>query len=670
MQNGDINTTSLDARDIDGKLNVSDSKVDIDEKTDQSKAKSTKESLDSLEEVLLYLKSLCDGAIGNDGHGFNREDSEVLGPRADKLIETGELDDRKDTLKRLKKYKKTQLAPAGFDYDEIVRQEKGKSKSNSPAQSEVKIEVDPIIREKALKLLIEEDLVEARRKYIAQTLYGNEKAIDALTYVLNSAYLGLKYVIHADLIAESQAGKSTVTNKSLDLMPPEDVISFSEMSAKYVYYKSKDTDFTNKIIYIDDARKEHIPILKTMRNDSEGGLSHGTVIDGVAVDMTIKGRPAIIASSVKPLRDLEGQAANRSFLVTIEKLSKDLERKIHAKIRQNIGKGAMRASSGQDEEKLILQEASRILKDEGLKDILVPFDAEAPGDCGNRATAQFERLIVISTFIHQYARPILHLGDKKFVLAVYEDLKNALDIWFGLGIAHALKIAPTGLNLVKLLPIEAPNTEIGLSAKNVMTSQKLHNITGIAQRTITEHLEDLYEAGHASRCKIKAQGAPFAYWTDPELSKMANAEEPASSGIEDHLSRIQQKSGLPKYGPKYSSNCLESSIELFFEELSNRGDKIGIDLRNSANGDNENCELSPLESYLKIWVAEIENEAQHIEDFSKGLLPNINAKALDSDYSANWPECPISEEYEKGPRRGRSLLNEVIRFEEEVRVAN
>jgi DNA-binding transcriptional ArsR family regulator len=513
-----------------------------------------------LEEALLHLDSLCDGARESDGHGFNKEDSEILRPRAAKLIETGILDDRKDTLKRLKKYKNTQLAPGGFSYEEIVRLEKGISKDKSTKKSKEEIKIDPIIKEKALYLLQNWDLVYARRKYIGNTLYGNEHAIDALTYIFNSAYLGHKYVIHADIVGESQAGKSTVTVKSLDLMPQEDIIPFSEMSPKYVYYKAKDTDFTNKILYIDDARKEHIPILKTLRNDSEGGLSHGTVIDGEAVDMMVKGRPAVIASSVKPLRDLEGQAANRSLLITIEKPSKETEAHIHAKIRQYIGKGAIRASSGQDEEMSILQQASRILRDEGIKDIIVPFDAEAPKGCGNRATAQFARIIVISAFIHQLKRPILHLRDKKFVLAIYEDLNNALDIWHGLGIAHILKTSPTGLKLLRHLSIEAPNPDKGTDVKNVITSQKLHERTGIPERTITAHLEDLYEAGLVSRCKIKAQGSPFAYWTDPDLSKLVNAEEPITGDIEEHLSNIRQESSLPKYGPKYSSDCLKSRI--------------------------------------------------------------------------------------------------------------
>jgi hypothetical protein len=667
MKNKCTNTTSINASDLDSKLNVGDPNVEQNGQTNDVPIDSDTagRACNTLEKMLLHLDSLCDGATTGDGQGFNKEDSAILRPRAEKLIETGVLEDRKDTLNRLKKYKNTQLEPAGFDYGEMAKQEKKGAKPKSFQKSKVEIKVDPVIKEKALKLLKEGDLIRARREYIAKTLYGNEHAINALTYICNSAYLGQRYVIHADIIGESQAGKSTVTVKSLDLTAPEDIFSFSEMSPKYVYYKSKGEDFTNKIIYIDDCRDEHVPILKTMRNDSDGGLSHGTVIDGEAVDLVIAGRPAVIASSVKPLRDLEGQVANRSFLITIEKQSKDLEKKIHSKIRQNIGKGAMSPPSEQDEEKQILQEASRILRDEGLKDIVAPFDVEEPEGSGNRATAQFERLIIISAFIHQFQRPFLHVGDKKLVLAVYKDLENALDIWHGLGLAHSLKIAPTGLKLLKLLPTDTPNSEDGLNAKNVMTAQKLHGLTEIPERTISAHLEDLYEAGVASRCKIKAQGSPFAYWTDSELSNLVHAEKPTAIGIEDHLSRIQQESGLPKYGPKYASDCLETSIYSFFEGLNKEKEKISVKLELSSNEDSNS---SPVEFYLGIWLAEIEKEVLHTEESSKELLPKSINEALASDYPAIELERDELEKDDSGCR-GRSIWDEVVRFEEDVEVA-
>jgi hypothetical protein len=117
---------------------------------------STELCRNTLEDALLYLDELCDGAAKSDGHGFNRDDSEILRPRAKTLRETGELDSRKYILKKLEKYKETQLKPAGFDYEEIKRSEKGKSNQNQLQKANSEILVDPIITEKAWKILCEE----------------------------------------------------------------------------------------------------------------------------------------------------------------------------------------------------------------------------------------------------------------------------------------------------------------------------------------------------------------------------------------------------------------------------------------------------------------------------------------------------------------------------------
>lgn len=482
------------------------------------------------------------------------------------------------------------------------------STENSLNISEFGGEIDRIVIEKAYQILSQGDLVKARRDYIAKSVYGGEHAINMLTYVGHSAYLGGKYVIHADMIGDPQIGKSTSVDKSLDLMPEEDVISLTELSPKYIYYKAKDTDFEGKIIYIDDIRDDHIPIIKTLRNDTRGRQCHGTVIDGEAVDLEINGRPAVIGSCVKPLRDLQGQASSRAFQVPNKEPSKEIEDNIHETIRRGIGKGAMKSISGWSQEKLVLQQASRILRDCGLRGIVVPFDASEPKGSGRRATAQFVRLIIISAFIHQYQRPVLHIDNGIFVLATYDDLVNALDILEGLGASDQLKIAPKGIELLKLLPVKAPDSDDGPKSKDVMTSLKLHELTGIPERTITDQLCDLYEVGAASRQKLKAQGSPYAYWTDPEISKKVNGGDSADTLAAKLSNGAQREPGSLKYGSEYSPESLKASISSFFERVRDMGVNIILNLGQCSNA---NAGVSPEEHYLKAWATGLKIEAEH-----------------------------------------------------------
>jgi hypothetical protein len=214
--------------------------------TEEQTTRPTEGCFYTLEDALLYLDGLCDGAVESDGHGCNKKDSEVLRPRAEALRETGILDSRKDTLKRIAKYKNTQLKSAGFDYDAIKKSEQEKINQNQTQKGNDEIIVDPEVTEKAWKILADGDLVKARRNYIGKFIFGGEYVINALTYICHSTYLGINAVIHADMIGDPEIGKTTVTDESLETMPPEDVILLSDISPKYIFYKSKKYKFYRK----------------------------------------------------------------------------------------------------------------------------------------------------------------------------------------------------------------------------------------------------------------------------------------------------------------------------------------------------------------------------------------------------------------------------------------
>ena len=94
-----------------------------------------------------------------------------------------------------------------------------------------------------------------------------------------------------------------------------------------------------------------------------------------------------------------------------------------------------------------------ILREEGIRDILIPFDAEEPQGADRRGTGQFMKLIKISAFINQFQRPILELTDgRKFVLAIYDDLMTAATVWFDYVEGQQFKISPKAIDLLKFLP--------------------------------------------------------------------------------------------------------------------------------------------------------------------------------------------------------------------------
>jgi len=155
------------------------------------------------------------------------------------------------------------------------------------------------------------------------------------------------------------------------------------------------------IVEIDDATDEHAGVRKTFTNEGDVIPTNLTVVDGEAKRLSVKYRPVIITTSVQPLQDLEQQGASRVFEISMP-ASVDAEQEKY--IRKVIREKNRLAAITQEEnskEREILRRAAQILRDEGIKDVIVPFDVEEPEGTDRRGTGQFIRLIKISAFINQ-----------------------------------------------------------------------------------------------------------------------------------------------------------------------------------------------------------------------------------------------------------------------------
>lgn len=422
--------------------------------------------------------------------------------------------------------------------------------------------IDPEIESEARKILQNGSYISRRLEYAKRKIVTDSKAELVLTYSAHSAYLPVTDKLHCDIVGSPEMGKSRRVDAVLSIMPPEDTIMLTEVSPKSLYYMATENDLDQKIIYVDDAREEHIPVLKTFRNDTSTTPRNISVADGSFIDLPINGRPILLASSVHTLTDLEGQEISRVFLVTIPDPDEREERDVRQKIRWNARAGAL-AAQEDDRECRVLQQAARILRDEGIKSVIIPFDAEEPESADRRGTGQFQRLIKISAFINQYRRPVIEMEDgTKHVVAIYEDLENAAKIWFDFDIAQNLKIPAKSIDLIEYLPTRCP---IDDSRSGTVSSiaEILPDGFG-SQKTINRTLEYLYDAGIINRVQIAAPGQPWSYWIDEDLRQKVLSERPEACGVQTELGQFWTKPGCPKYMAEKSPDSLESSIYSFF----------------------------------------------------------------------------------------------------------
>jgi DNA-binding transcriptional ArsR family regulator len=257
---------------------------------------------------------------------------------------------------------------------------------------------------------------------------------------------------------------------------------------------------------------------------------------------------------VNPLRDLEQQAGSRAFLVSIPDATPEEEKQVRMAIRAAKRAGAILAKKN-NEQRDILRAMAWILREEGIRDVLIPFDAEEPDGADRRGTGQFMKLIKISAFINQFQRPILDLKDgRKFVLATYDDLQTAANIWFDYAEGQQFKISPKAIDLLKMLP----------NSLRGKTSPELAGEMGKSQRTIERYLEDLFEAGLVCRQQITGPGMPWGYWCEEQMRQKVLSKISDAGDIKLGSDIMPTEILCRKYMAEKSSDSLKDSIEEFF----------------------------------------------------------------------------------------------------------
>jgi hypothetical protein len=251
---------------------------------------------------------------------------------------------------------------------------------------------------------------------------------------------------------------------------------------------------------------------------------------------------------------MEQQATSRTFLISIPDATPDEEKKVRVAIRRQARAGAV-LSRKTDEQLQTLRAMAGILRDEGLKEVLVPFDALEPVGADRRGAGQFQRLIKISAFINQFQRPILELIDgRKFVLAIYEDLKTAAAVWFDFAEGQEFKISARAREVLNAIPNTWPGRTAPMLAKEM----------GKGQRSIERYLEDLYESGVVSRERITAPGMPWDYWCEEGMRQKALSQISDTEDEKMNSDRITTEKSCRKYLGEKSSDLLKDSIIDFF----------------------------------------------------------------------------------------------------------
>lgn len=322
------------------------------------------------------------------------------------------------------------------------------------------------------------------------------------------------------LQSRSAAGKSTLQDAILSLVPEEDYVKYTRLTDQALFYKDENS-LVNKILALEEAAgiggsaysiramqsAKQLTVATTSKDQSTGKMK--------TEEYQVNGPLAIMLTTTEI--ELDSEMENRFLSLSIDE-SQEMTEKIHQKQReQDTLEGYLRKKKS---ERLVVkhQNAQRILKPLAVVNPYAPY-LHFPSDNlrSRRDHKKYLNLMKAIAFIHQYQRPVkkTYVGKEciNYIEVTLED------------IAKANKLANEVLGK-SLDDLSAPSrTLLNLIHKMVMEETKKYNIHpkdfSFNRRIIREyakwsewqvraHINELEELGYVYG-RMGSKGKEYVY---------------------------------------------------------------------------------------------------------------------------------------------------------------
>lgn len=337
----------------------------------------------------------------------------------------------------------------------------------------------------------------------------------------------LNQQLHLMSVGKTGKGKTHHAEVALEFVPKEYVIYVNEPSPKSFFYASKaGVKFDKCILLIDDARDEHIPILKALTSQNRRKPRAWSVDDQEFIDMQIEGNIVVWCSSVRPLRDEQGQLVRRFYIVNPTEdpaLDEEVKQFIIERRRRGLGIGEL------PKEFEVVKCMTQILKQEQCR-VITPFDFDFPADPERTLPGFFMTILEASAKANMFNRIVTEKDGEKTIWATPEDFERAKRIWKQF-LLFQKKVDYLGLRVLDILPDKEPEADITETKTGKIIEVRPEpgpdapTVSWIAKklrekpREINRILTDLYEAGLVNKKWWGAWNTAHYYWKPRYLTQ-------------------------------------------------------------------------------------------------------------------------------------------------------
>ena len=352
-------------------------------------------------------------------------------------------------------------------------------------------------RRSAMDFLKSKNLLEKTNKLIGASGVIGEVGNRLLMYLIFTSRK-TNNPLHCISFGSSGVGKTHLQSKVAELIPEEDKIEITVLSANAFYY-FKRNELKNKLILIEDldgAEEVLYPLreLQTKKRITKSVVQKGIGGQGKTKSLTVEGPVCVSGCTTK--ENLYEDNSNRSFLLYIDESEQQDERIMNFQRRASAGK-----LNYEDETYAInlLNNAQRCLSMVTVRNpyaeyLILPKSVFKP----RRTNSHYLQFIEAITFYHQHQREskFCEQTGEEYIETTLEDIKQANNL-----LKSVLLRKSDSLNGATRNYLENLKTYLEKNKETVFSNKQIRKDLRIAESTLRRYHHLLLQEGYIVKQK-------------------------------------------------------------------------------------------------------------------------------------------------------------------------
>lgn len=403
-------------------------------------------------------------------------------------------------------------------------------------------------RRSALRFLQSPNLLERTNKRIGNSGVVGEETNRLLMYLIFTSRK-TKRPLNCISFGSSGSGKTHLQTKVAELIPFEDKVELTVLSANALYYMKRH-ELKHKLVLIEDldgAEQVLYPLreLQTRNRITKSVVQKGIGGQGTTKHLTVEGPVSVAGCTTQ--ESIYEDNSNRSFLLYIDESQEQDECIMN--YQRKIFAGRIDVELEQQSAEL-LQNVQRLLKPIKVVNpyaeyLSLPKSVFKP----RRTNAHYLAFIEAITFYHQHQREKLYDTDtgEEYIQTTIEDIENANKL-----ITDVLLRKSDPLNGATRNYLERLKTYVTNKGNTVFNNQEIRRSFRIAETTLRRYHHTLLQEGYIKRNKDEDAGSYAYELTD--INEYKSLETEIQQALELCIHKLKEEHFATSPQPRHCEN--------------------------------------------------------------------------------------------------------------------